>query len=85
MSAVDVGVGSRGEIARVTTVSSGLSLNVASLVSLRDLKRVYLIGVLRATDGNVSRAAEILEVDRRSIYRMLRDYGLTLAQCGRDG
>jgi transcriptional regulator of acetoin/glycerol metabolism len=83
MSAINVGVGSRGEIARVTTVNSGLSLNVASLISLRDLKRVYLVGVLRAVGGNISRAAEILEVNRRSIYRMMKDFGLEMSHCGR--
>jgi transcriptional regulator of acetoin/glycerol metabolism len=32
--------------------------------------------VLNETGGNISRAANILGVDRRSLYRMLTRYGL---------
>jgi DNA-binding NtrC family response regulator len=44
--------------------------------TLRDLKRRYVRQVLEETGGNVSRAAAVLGVDRRSLYRMLQRWGL---------
>jgi two-component system response regulator AtoC len=44
--------------------------------TLEEVKRRYLAHVLAETGGNISRAASILGVDRRSLYRMLRRYGL---------
>jgi len=44
--------------------------------TLEEVKRRYLEHVLGETGGNISRAATILGVDRRSLYRMLRRYGL---------
>jgi two-component system response regulator AtoC len=44
--------------------------------TLEEVKRRYLEHVLAETGGNISRAATILGVDRRSLYRMLRRYGL---------
>ena len=39
-------------------------------------ERAYLVQVLTATRGNVSRAAEISGRHRAEIYRLLRKYGL---------
>lgn len=39
--------------------------------SLAELERRYIQLVLAETDGNKSRAAEILGIDRRTIYRYL--------------
>jgi two-component system response regulator AtoC len=44
--------------------------------SLAEMKERYIRYVLEHTGGNVSRSAEILQVDRRSLYRMLDRYGL---------
>jgi DNA-binding NtrC family response regulator len=44
--------------------------------TLEEVKRRYLAYVLDETGGNVARSASILGVDRRSLYRMLRRYGL---------
>jgi DNA-binding NtrC family response regulator len=44
--------------------------------TLEEVKRRYLVHVLNETGGNISRAASILGVDRRSLYRMLSRYGL---------
>jgi DNA-binding NtrC family response regulator len=44
--------------------------------TLEEMKRRYLVHVLNETGGNISRAANILGVDRRSLYRMLTRYGL---------
>jgi DNA-binding NtrC family response regulator len=43
--------------------------------TLRELKRRYVRNVLEENGGNVSRAAAVLGVDRRSLYRMLQRYG----------
>jgi DNA-binding NtrC family response regulator len=41
---------------------------------LRDLERAYILEVLRQTGGNKSRAAEILGLDRKTLYRKLDEY-----------
>jgi len=42
--------------------------------SLEDVKRRYVMHVLRQTHGNVSATARLLNVDRRSLYRMFARY-----------
>ena len=44
--------------------------------SLEEVKKRYVHHVLRLAEGNVSAAARILNVDRRSLYRMLARYNL---------
>ena len=79
-------------VERAVTLASGQVLTPADLApelrstleatlhrgtpTLEEVKRRYLAYVLDDTGGNVSRAASILGVDRRSLYRMLRRYGL---------
>jgi DNA-binding NtrC family response regulator len=46
------------------------------LPSLDELTRHHLVRVLAATGGNKERAAEILGVDRRTLYRMLERYAM---------
>ncbi|CAN5759691.1 sigma-54 dependent transcriptional regulator [soil metagenome] len=41
---------------------------------LRDLEREYILEVLRQTGGNKSRTAEILGLDRKTLYRKLDEY-----------
>jgi DNA-binding NtrC family response regulator len=47
-----------------------------ALVSLDELTRQHLARVLAATGGNKKRAAEILGVDRRTLYRMLERFAM---------
>ncbi len=42
--------------------------------ALEEVKRRYLFHVLALSEGNVSRAAKTLNIDRRSLYRMLDRY-----------
>ncbi len=42
--------------------------------SLEEVKKRYVMHVLKQTQGNVSAAARLLNVDRRSLYRMLARY-----------
>ena len=39
--------------------------------NLEEVKKRYVLHVMSRTEGNVSGAARILEIDRRSLYRML--------------
>jgi DNA-binding NtrC family response regulator len=54
------------------------ALPFADLPTLNDLERRYLVHVLDATHGNRTRAAEILGVDRRTLYRMAARFGIDL-------
>jgi DNA-binding NtrC family response regulator len=44
--------------------------------TLEEVKRRYVVHVINESGGNISRAATVLGVDRRSLYRMLSRYGL---------
>lgn len=44
------------------------------LLALRDVERAYVLEIVRRTDGNKSRAAEILGLDRKTLYRKLMEY-----------
>lgn len=63
-----------GAAARFIAQSSAQSL------TLRELERDYILEVMRKTGGNKSRAAELLGLDRKTLYRKLDEYraeGLT--------
>jgi DNA-binding NtrC family response regulator len=44
--------------------------------SLRDLEKQGIVAALAATGGNKAQAAAILEIDRSTLYKKLKDYGL---------
>ena len=50
----------------------------AGLPSLDEMEKRYLRHVLAAVRGNRSRAAEVLGIDRRTLYRMAERFGLDL-------
>jgi DNA-binding NtrC family response regulator len=52
----------------------------ADLPTLDQLERRYLLHVLDAAKGNRTRAAEILGVDRRTLYRMAERFGIALKE-----
>ena len=52
----------------------------SDLPTLDDLERRYLLHVLDAANGNRTRAAEILGVDRRTLYRMAERFGIDLKE-----
>ena len=39
--------------------------------TLEEVKKRYVLHVLKHNQGNVSRSARVLNIDRRSLYRML--------------
>jgi DNA-binding NtrC family response regulator len=57
-----------GAVAAFITQSSTQNL------SLREIERDYILEVLRKTGGNKSRAAELLGLDRKTLYRKLDEY-----------
>jgi DNA-binding NtrC family response regulator len=44
---------------------------VSDMPSLEEIKKRYALYVLNRTRGNISRAAKVLDIDRRSLYRMM--------------
>ncbi len=44
--------------------------------SLRELERDGIIAALTATGGNKAQAAALLEIDRSTLYKKLKDYGI---------
>ena len=68
-----------GEVrARATDARSPLAALYADLPSLDELERRYLLHVLEAAGGNRTRAAEILHIDRRTLYRMAERFSIKL-------
>ena len=50
----------------------------SDLPSLEELERRYLLHVLGSVSGNRTRAADVLGVDRRTLYRMAERFGIDL-------
>ncbi len=51
---------------------------MAREASLEDLERDYIAMILRRTRGHQIRTATILGIDRRTLYRKIRQYGIKL-------
>ncbi len=52
------------------------------LPSLEEIERRYLLHVLEQVSGNRTRAAEVMGIDRRTLYRMAERFGIPLAEQG---
>jgi DNA-binding NtrC family response regulator len=50
----------------------------SDLPPLDEMERRYLIHVLEAVNGNRTRAAEVMQIDRRTLYRMAERFGIKL-------
>ena len=50
------------------------------LPTLDELERRYLIHVLHSVGGSRTRAAEVMAIDRRTLYRMAERYGINLKE-----
>ena len=81
-------VSSRGSLIEafdlIDTVTTGPPAHhdqpFSDLPTLDELERRYLVHVLDAASGNRTRAAEILGVDRRTLYRMAERFGIALKE-----
>jgi two-component system, NtrC family, response regulator AtoC len=51
------------------------ALEPVELVALEEIERRYILRVLEAVHGNKSRAAQVLGLDRKTLYRRLERYG----------
>ena len=71
----DSPAGAPPEAATVDTAAS-LSYEDAMIRARKQSSRDYLVALLRTFDGNVSRAAERAGMERESLHRLLRRYGL---------
>ena len=58
-------------IAGVDESAGGIEHEEGELVPLDEVERRHIARVLRHTDGNVSQAARILGIDRKTVYRKL--------------
>jgi DNA-binding NtrC family response regulator len=52
------------------------------LPTLEEIERRYLVHVLEQVGGNRTRAAEVMGIDRRTLYRMAERFGIPLAEQG---
>nr|MBA2338977.1 sigma-54-dependent Fis family transcriptional regulator [Pyrinomonadaceae bacterium] len=59
--------------------NSNLAALYGDLVTLDELERRYLLHVLEQVGSNRSRAAEIMGIDRRTLYRMAQRFGVKLS------
>ena len=50
--------------------------NPLELVPLSEVKRGYILRVLDACNGQRTAAAQVLRIDRKTLYRQLKRYGL---------
>jgi DNA-binding NtrC family response regulator len=50
------------------------------LPSLEEIERRYLLHVLEQVSHNRTRAAEVMGIDRRTLYRMAERFGIPLAE-----
>jgi DNA-binding NtrC family response regulator len=63
---------------RFPSRSTPLHVLFEDLPSLDEIERRYLLHVLKVVQGNRTRAAEILGVDRRTLYRMAERFGIKM-------
>ncbi len=54
------------------------------LPTLDEMQRRYLVHALAAVGGNRSRAAELLNIDRRTLYRMAERFGIDFKEESRE-
>jgi len=52
--------------------------SLPSRIPLSELEKLYIQKVLEETGGNKRKAADILGIDRRTLYRMAARYGITI-------
>jgi transcriptional regulator with PAS, ATPase and Fis domain len=55
-----------------------LAKTLPSHITLSELEKLYIQKILEETGGNKKKAAEILGIDRRTLYRMAARHGLTI-------
>ena len=46
-------------------------------LSMADVEKMHILNTLKLTDGNREKAAKMLKIGARTLYRKLKDYGVT--------
>jgi DNA-binding NtrC family response regulator len=70
-------VGQEPELREQDFILKAQSVSNGSSKTLEDMERVHILRVLEECGGNQSRAAEILDIDRVTLYHKLKKYGWT--------
>ena len=70
-------VGQEPELREQDFIFKPQSVSNGSSKTLEDMERVHILRVLEECGGNQSRAAEILDIDRVTLYHKLKKYGWT--------
>ena len=66
----------RGEEIRVADLPLGPTPSKVEELSLAQMERHHIEGVLRQMSGNISESARALGIDRTTLYSKIRKYGL---------
>lgn len=80
----EIGVADLPDEIRALTASTPAARDGSSVISgaarrglsLEELEREYILAVLERAGGNRTRAAELLGIPRRTLYRRLTEYGI---------
>jgi DNA-binding NtrC family response regulator len=74
---------SQGDVLQPTDlpeeVRGGRPLAESSGGSLEDMERQHIISTLRSVDGHRAKAATVLRIDPKTLYRKIQAYGITPA------
>jgi DNA-binding NtrC family response regulator len=75
------------DLAELSTETTGglLAGSIEQQVPLRELERSYILMILDTVRGNKSRAAEILGLDRKTLYRKLEEFAQDKADAAGPG
>jgi len=65
-------------LTRASSIRTSLSALYSDLPTLEELERRYLTFVLESVGSNRTRAAEVMDIDRRTLYRMAERFGVKL-------
>jgi DNA-binding NtrC family response regulator len=65
-------------LTRASSIRTSLSALYSDLPTLDELERRYLTFVLESVGSNRTRAAEVMDIDRRTLYRMAERFGVKL-------
>jgi len=75
----------RGEMINRARLRSPATLMLAQGMTMAQIERAAIEAALRETRGNRRKAAEILDIGERTLYRKLRDYGIAPEEVGASG
>ena len=64
------------ELGTSVTGADFLSHSAGTQMSLEELERSYILEVLKKCDGHVGKAAEILKINRKTLWMKRRKYGI---------